>query len=311
MSPAPLVSVLIPCFNAEQWLGACVESVLAQTWGQIEVVVVNDGSTDGSLDVARRYEQPGVFVVDRPNGGAAAARNAALASARGAFIQYLDADDLLAPDKIERQMALLAERRPGTVASGAWGRFVSDPADVEFVPAANWADLTGVEFLQLHYEQQVMMQPAAWLTPRTVIDRIGPWNERLSLNDDGEYFARVVLAASGIAFCASARSYYRTHVDTSLSRRRDSAALASLFESCRLMTAHLLEADGSDRSRAAAAFAWKWLAFELHPAAEELSRDAEARAAALGGSSRPFPAGRRFEMAARMVGWRMAKRLRG
>jgi glycosyltransferase involved in cell wall biosynthesis len=303
-----LVNIIVPCYNAGPWLAETLESALAQTWPEKEIIVINDGSRDDSLDIARRFEPRGVTVVDQPNRGASAARNHGLRLARGDFVQFLDADDLLAPEKIERQMHLLQSRGGSHLASGAWARFDSDPANAFFAPFTNWRDLGGVEFLQLHYEESCMMHPAAWLASRTLLDRAGPWNETLSLNDDGEYFARVMLASPGIVFCAEARSYYRSNLPGSLSKRADRRALESLFRSVELTLDHLLAADSTARTRAAVAYAWKWAAFELYPGAPELSRTAEANSLRFGGSPRPFPAGGRFQVAARLFGWRLARR---
>ena len=305
----PLVSILIPCHNAGRWIAATLESALAQSWPAIEIIVIDDGSTDNSLAIARGFAARGVIIVEQPNRGASVARNVALAAAKGDFIQYLDADDLLAPDKIERQLRVLAEMPPDTLALGEWGRFTDDPAGAVFNPEAVYRATTGVEFLQLHYETGGMMQPGGWMAPRSLLDRAGPWDEMLSLNDDGEYFARVMLAASGLVFTPAARCFYRASAD-SLSRRRNLPALQSLHRSVDLTTGHLLAADASPRSRAAAAYAWKWTAFELYPGAPGLSRDAWHRCLALGGSDRPFPAGPRFQRLARLVGWRLARRLR-
>lgn len=102
----PLVSILIPCYNAEKWLAETLESALAQTWDNIEIIVVDDGSTDKSLAVAKQFEPDGVKVISQANKGASAARNRAFQESQGDFIQYLDADDLLVPDKIELQVKL-------------------------------------------------------------------------------------------------------------------------------------------------------------------------------------------------------------
>lgn len=306
---APLVSIVVPCYNAEAWVAETLASALGQTWQDKEIVVVDDGSRDRSAEIVRGHASQGVRLIEQPNRGAAAARNAGLAASRGAYVQFLDADDLLAPDKIERQMARLAGAGPGTLASGAWGRFHGDAAAARFDRQANWRDLSGVEFLQVNYEELTMMHPAAWLAPRALLERAGPWNESLSLNDDGEYFARVALAADRILFCPEARSFYRSALPGSLSGRRDARALASLFRANELIVGHLLAADGSARSREAAAYAWKWTAFDLYPEAPDLSREAERRARDLGGSRRPFPAGGRFQVASRVLGWRLAKRL--
>src|SRR5262245_15362018 len=91
----PLVSVLIPAYNAESWIADTIQSALAQTWPCKEVVVVDDGSTDGTLAVARRFASKNVLVVTQENQGAAAARNRAFSLCQGDYVQWLDADDLL------------------------------------------------------------------------------------------------------------------------------------------------------------------------------------------------------------------------
>lgn len=307
----PLVSIVIPCFNAERWVGPAIESALGQTWPAKEIIVVLDGSTDGSRDIVERFRPRGVTCLEQPNRGASAARNRGLARARGEFVQFLDADDLLAPDKLERQLEALGGLGHRVLSSSAWARFRDDPAEARFTPQPNWRDLTGPEFLLLHYEERCMMHPAAWLAPRALLDRAGPWDESLTLNDDGEYFSRVMLAADRIVFSNTARSYYRSGMAASLSARRDRRSLESLYRSVELTIAHLLAADSSPRARAAAAYGWKWTAFELFPGAPDLSRRAEENSRNLGGSPRPFPAGGRFQLTARLLGWRLAKRICG
>lgn len=303
-----LASIIVPCYNAAPWLAATLESALAQTWPNTEVIVIDDGSTDESLVIARGFESRGVGVVTQPNRGASAARNHGLQIAKGDFIQFLDADDLLAPDKIARQASVLSAAPADSLAAGRWGRFAGSVEQAVFSEEAVYQASSGVEFLQLHYETGSMMQPGAWLAPRTLLKRAGPWNEALSLNDDGEYFARVVLSAGRLVSTPLARCYYRVPPHCSLSRRRDSVALASLYRSVELTTRHLMRADSSPRTRAAAAYAWKWTAFELYPGAPGLSRAADRKCSELGGSSRPMPAGRRFHLLAHVIGWRLAKR---
>lgn len=107
---APLVSIVIPCFNAERYVAEAVESALAQTHPRTEVIVVDDGSTDATTDVLRRFAGR-VRRERQANAGPAAARNRGLALARGEFVQFLDADDLLLPTKVE---ACLAAFTPDT-----------------------------------------------------------------------------------------------------------------------------------------------------------------------------------------------------
>lgn len=312
MSAPPLVSVLIPAYRAGRWIKAAIDSALAQRHPAVEVIVVDDGSPDDTLARAREAAAPHgdrVVVITQPNRGASAARNLAYARSRGRYLQYLDADDLLDPEKIAVQVERLEAAPPLTLASGRWRRFTDVPGDRPDNVEASYRDLTGVEFLQLFYEKASMMQPGAWLVSRDLHEKAGRWDESLSVNDDGEFFARVMLASAGIRFCPEALVHYRAGHGATLSRQRSARALASVFRATELITGHLLAAESSPRSRAAAAYAWKWTAFELLPEAPERADEALRRCAGLGGSPRPFPAGPRLSALAAIIGWGRAKRL--
>src|SRR5580692_5694215 len=105
----PLVSILIPAYNAEKWLGYTLKSAVAQTWQRKEIIVVDDGSTDGTAELAKRFASKDVKVVSTPNQGLSGAVNHAIQLSQGDYIQELDSDDLLSPDKIETQLAGLRE----------------------------------------------------------------------------------------------------------------------------------------------------------------------------------------------------------
>jgi len=286
-----------------------LDSCLAQTWANKEVIAVNDGSKDRSLAVLRHFESRGVVVIDKPNGGASSARNAGLRVARGEFVQFLDADDLLAPDKIERQVSFFNGHPEARLISGEWTRFTTEPSAALFTQQPNWKEMSGPEFLQLYFETGAMMHPAAWLARRSLLDESGEWDETLSLNDDGEFFARAMTRAGRIFFCSGALSFYRSDLPGSLSGRSDPKSLASLYRSFELTLGDLKKADSSPRTLAAIADGWKWLAFELYPGRPDLANQAEARARELGGGNRRLPGGGRFQAASRFLGWRLAKRL--
>ena len=309
----PLVSIVVPCYHAAPWLAQTLESALAQTWSRREIIVVDDGSIDDSVGIARRYEPRGVRVITQPNAGASAARNHALRIAEGEYVQFLDADDLLAPKKIAAQVRLLASRPGGEVASCAWGRFTSDPAQAAFVDRTVFRDFAPLDFLLLAAETGAMMHPSAWLVPRATIDRAGPWDETLSLNDDGEYFCRILLASAGVAFCPDleAKSFYRSGLPASLSRQRSARARASQFHSLELIDQHLSAAEDSPRVRHAVACQWRRFVHDFFPAPANLIARAEARAKALDGGElgRP-PMGPKTAALARLIGWRNTWRLK-
>src|SRR5277367_1657184 len=121
----PLVSILIPAFNAGPWIADTIQSALEQTWERKEIIVVDDGSSDQTLAIAQRFAAKGVTVITQPNEGAAAARNKAFSVCRGDYIQWLDADDLLAPDKIAKQIEAANECANNlTLLSCGWAYFI-------------------------------------------------------------------------------------------------------------------------------------------------------------------------------------------
>lgn len=305
----PLVSIIIPCYNAAPWLAQTLESALAQTWPEKEIFLVDDGSTDRSLEIARSFEARGVRVLRQSNRGAAAARNAGLAVARGDYLQFLDADDLLTPDKISSQVQRLGTRAPDELGSCRWGRFVSDPRDVEFVDDAVFRDFLPMDYMIVHTGEKRMMHPAAWLVPRAVAERAGPWNETLSLNDDGEYFARVVLASRGIAHSAIGAALYRSQVPGSLSRRSDRSALESLARSVELVAGHMRRAEESPRVVHALANYWQFLEYETDLLAPDIAQRAAREVKALGGSTARPEMGPKQQILAHLVGWRISRRI--
>src|SRR5947209_3032355 len=112
------VSVIIPCYNAGAWLQEAIESCFNQTYGPIEIIVVDDGSEDDSLSIARSYGD-GVRVLTGPRRGISSARNRGFEGSSGKFIQFLDADDYLLPEKIERDVRFLEHERADAV-YGDW-----------------------------------------------------------------------------------------------------------------------------------------------------------------------------------------------
>src|SRR5213592_2920150 len=115
MSELPLVSVIIPCHNHAHLLPAAIDSALAQTYPEVEVVVVNDGSGDDTSDVAKQYGSK-VTLVEQLNSGLSAARNAGIGAAKGEFFVLLDADDALLPCCIgSRMQHMLADEEVGIV----------------------------------------------------------------------------------------------------------------------------------------------------------------------------------------------------
>lgn len=306
----PLVSILIPAYNAEQWLAETLRSAVAQTWKNREIIVVDDGSKDGTLALARRFESEGVRVVTQENRGAAATRNAAFSLSQGEYIQWLDADDLLAPDKIARQMEAaesLSNRR--VLISGEWGRFMYRPSRAQFNPSGLWNDLSRAEWLMRKMEQNTYMQTACWLVSRDLTEAAGPWDTRLLGDDDGEYFCRVLMASERVRFVPGARVYYRLAGTGSLSyigaseRKRDAQWI-----SMKLHIGYLRSLDDSDRARrACVTYLQNWMSF-FYPERPDIFRKAQDLAQSLGGDLETPRFSWKYSWIDSMFGWELARR---
>lgn len=303
----PLVSILIPAYNAADWIAQTIQSALDQTWSNTEIIIVDDGSSDRTLEVAQTFQDNRVQVVTQTNQGAAAARNHALRLATGDYIQFLDADDLIAPDKIEQQVNLLQASQPNCIASGAWARFYQDPTTATFKPEPLWQDMNSIDWLICAWDGHWMMHPAAWLVPRSIAEAAGAWDETLSLNDDGEYFCRVVLASQGIKFCAEAKSYYRSGILGSLSDWKSDAAYASAYRAIELSSQQLLHHENSLRTRQVCATLFQRFIYETYPAVPLLRHQAQQQVQNLGGTSIKPMGSPLFQRLSSLLGWRMAK----
>ena len=189
-----LVSVLIPCYNAERWVAQAIESALAQTWSEKEVIVVDDGSSDGSLGVIKSFGNR-VRWATGPNSGGNVARNRLLDLAGGEWLQYLDADDYLLPPKIERQVTLLREH---------------PTRDVGYSPVllVNWSEgnvRQQITAIPEPHDPWILL--ARWRLPQTggplwkrqALINVNGWNPDQPCCQEHELYLR--LLQSGAQFC--------------------------------------------------------------------------------------------------------------
>lgn len=205
----PLISIVTPCHNAVEFVGETIESVLAQTDSNRELIVVDDGSTDGSWEVISSYAGRITPVRLRDNRGASHARNRGAELARGEYLMFLDADDVLAPGTLACLLAAISGRTD-SIAVCRWKRlrrsgegWFPAPADVP-LPRPD-ADPLG-EWLEDRW-----VPPCAVLWEREVYDRVGGWDEALSYNDDGDLMMRAFLHGARIIVAECGESYYRFH----------------------------------------------------------------------------------------------------
>lgn len=233
----PLVSIIIPCFNCERWVHQAVESCLNQTYSNIEIIVVDDGSTDRSLEILRQFV-PRVRLETGPNRGGNCARNRGFALSTGEYIQYLDADDYLEHDKIAKQVRFLEETKADVV-YGDWrhrrhlaGSNLSylDSIEVSGVQRDIVASLLSLRGGYSGF-QVWWLNGGAVLYRRQVVDQVGGWDETLRAAQDMDFFTSVALSGAKIGYqagcCFVHRKYGAVTVSSSnLSRWVDSYCIS-------------------------------------------------------------------------------------
>jgi glycosyltransferase involved in cell wall biosynthesis len=306
----PLVSILIPAYNAEQWIADTLTSALEQTWPRKEIIVVDDGSRDQTLLIARRFATEALSVVTQRNQGAAAARNRAFALSQGDYIQWLDADDLLSRDKIEKQMQAAEQTKSKRILiSSGWGYFMYRPAKARFVPGPLWCDLPPLEWLLRKWEHNAHMQTATWLVSRELTDAAGPFDTRLLGDDDGEYMFRVIMQSEGIRFVPNAKVFYRASPSNRLSyigRSRKKAE--AQFLGMKMQIGYLRSMQDSERVRAACVkYLQTWL-IHFYPNRPDIVEEAQRLAVELGGELKPPPLRWKYSWMRALFGYELAKR---
>ena len=306
----PLVSILIPAYNSEHWIADAIRSALAQTWQSKEIIVVDDGSTDRTFEVAQQFESESLRIVRQENQGAAAARNKAFSLSIGDYIQWLDADDLLAPDKIAWQMEVAGTyQSKRTALSSSWAHFMHRPNRARFVPTALWSDLTPAEFLLRKMEQKTHMQTATWLVSRELSQAAGPWDTSLAFDDDGEYFCRVLLASDRIRFVSEARVYYRLTGASSLSWTVGSdLKLEAMWRSMQLHIRYLRSLEDSDRATAACLTYLQNYMIDFYPKRLDIVEEMREVAEGLGGQLELPRLSWKYAWIKPLFGWSCAQR---
>ena len=305
----PLVSILIPAYNAEKWIAQTLASAVGQDYPRKEVILVNDGSSDRTLEIAKSFASESVKIVSQPNAGGPAARNQALSRAQGDYIQWLDHDDVLAPDKISAQLRRSATD-PGerVLFSCPFGVFYYRTEKAVFNVGPLWRDFVPIDYFQTKFSRNTYFQSSSWLVSRKLTELAGPWWNVRSPDDDGEYFCRVVAASEKICFVPEAKCYWRVGNYFSFSEARSTAALDAFVKSTFRSIEHYLALENTERSRRACVQFLQDRLIYVYPESPDLSKQISDRAIQLGGVLAAPSLGRKYGLIKSVFGWPAAKR---
>ena len=211
MTPDPTISIITPAYNAFEFLAETIASALAQTWRDFELLIVDDGSTDATLSIARAWERTDerIRVLTREHGGPAAARNTAIAHARGAFLALLDSDDVWLPSFLEAQMTVFCDCAPCDIVTGnAYNR--GGPRNGQPLKAVgSRRQLSLLKILESENSVCIMS-----VFRRTVAQRIGGFNEALPVNEDYDFWVRAAHAGFVFIHNPMPLGHYRRRPDS-------------------------------------------------------------------------------------------------
>ncbi|MFN0050095.1 MAG: glycosyltransferase family 2 protein [Cytophagales bacterium] len=311
MNSKPLVSVIMPLYNAEKYVGEAIQSIIDQTYTNWELIIVNDGSTDNSLAIAKQYQSDKIKVFSQENKGASAARNYGYYQSCGDFVKFFDADDLISSNMLEQQVNKLVGH-PNSIVSAQWGRFYNnDISTFKLNIEECWKDMDSIDWICSSWRSsQPMLQPGIFLIPREIIEKAGAWDERLSLIDDFECLTRLILASQNIKFANEASLKYRSGVSNALSGQKSRKAVESAFLSISLGASTLLSMKNNSLTRLCSANIWQGFVYEFYHLQPDLGKLAEKKLRELGGSDYKFPSGGITKILASLLGWKMTSKIK-
>jgi glycosyltransferase involved in cell wall biosynthesis len=229
-----LISIIVPVFNASKYIEATLISALNQTYSNLEIIIVDDHSTDNSWEIINKIavSDQRISIYKNPKKGASSARNYAFFLSNGQYVQYLDADDILHKDKIKVQLSILAQQSEENILIGCrWQRFSDDISNrigkIGPILENSSFSYTNTEWLL----QRPDMAPVAWLIKREFIMEVSGWDESLTRNDDGEFMYRILATHKKVIIIPKILVFYRTEAVASLSKGLSKESVESWIKS--------------------------------------------------------------------------------
>jgi len=307
-----MISIITPIYNAEKYLSKTIESVITQSYQNWELIAVNDGSKDNSLEIINNFAQKDnrIKVFNIKNSGQTVASNYGIKKSSGEYIKFLDADDIISENHLERQYKSI-EKIPNSLASCEWGRFYNnDYKSAQFIPESVWKNMNSLDWLKASLIQENDMMPAwLWLIPREILYKAGFWNEKLSLNNDFDFSVRLLLAAEEVKFAKGAKIYYRSGVQNSLSQEFSKKAIESAYLTTLLGCNNILKINSSNEIKKLCANRYQTWIYRIYPKHKLILNQFQEKVIELGGATIKCEGGKLFISLRKIFGWKIAKKI--
>ncbi len=304
----PIVSIIISAYNAEKYIEQTIQSVLSQTWQPLEIIVVNDGSTDNTQKIVERFISQSVKIINQSNKGQDAALNEGFRQSNGDYIKFMDSDDLINPSMIERQVETLNGSKD-FIAYSEWARFYGkDFQQANFKTLKYWKDSLPLDFLTAE-PNGVMLQCGIMLIPKQIIEQAGLWDERLILFNDTEFFTRIIVKSKGIKFSSGAKLYYRSGIPDSVSRGSTRKYYESTFLATNLIAKKLLSVEDSVRIRRLISNTFLMQLYSMYPKFPDLIKMHEEKIKLYGEGTYKIGGGIVLRILTKLLGWKRAKKI--
>jgi glycosyltransferase involved in cell wall biosynthesis len=304
----PVISIIMPVYNAEAYVAGAITSVLSQSFEAFELILVNDGSTDRSEEIISSFKDSRIVRVHQQNQGQVAASNKGIKLAQGDYIKFLDADDLLNVTHLESQLKVL-NGGYNKLASCQWAYFYENVEKAVFKKEQTHRDYANPMdwFYDSHHFDSGMLGAWLWLIPRSILEKAGYWNEKLSLNNDFDFSARLLEASEGVKFAESAKLYYRKGNLNALTHSKSRKAYESALLTTELAMQTILGCENSRRMQKLFADRFQSWIFEIYPKYQDIVTQMEKHVQSLGGSKKKPDGGKMFQLLNLIFPWKWVK----
>lgn len=314
MNNKPLVSVIITLYNTENYIEEALNSILNQDYKNLEIIVVNDGSTDGGaaiVEAAAKHDNR-IKIFHKDNGGQCEASNYGFLKSSGEYIKFFDGDDILSAGTVKAQVSALVGKTELEGSFIDYIRFYNDNLSTanqnELRKLINY-DCRPIEYIKFHGTPQ-MYSNAIWLFHRKVFDIAGLWNETLSVNNDGEFFPRILKHLTRLYYAPDCKLYYRTNFKSgSLSQQTSLQSVESAFNSVELMAGYIRSMEQSEVIEKIIALSYAnvlWMSYPYYP---KLTRMVELKLLNFNPSYYNQREKGIYGIFKKLFGWKLAKRI--